>query len=107
MTTPSPAQQEVTQLLGDWSGGDASVRKSRSDVYRIFSKKKTTPSTRISDIVLFVGILRAQEGIRVTRAAKVPAGLILGQAERLDRWLVDRAGDFQTVVSLVRAQRLT
>jgi RNA polymerase sigma-70 factor (ECF subfamily) len=22
MTTPSPAQQEVTQLLGDWSGGD-------------------------------------------------------------------------------------
>ena len=23
MTTPSPAQQEVTQLLGDWSGGDA------------------------------------------------------------------------------------
>ena len=23
MTTPSPSQQEVTQLLGDWSGGDA------------------------------------------------------------------------------------
>ena len=23
MTTPSPTQQEVTQLLGDWSGGDA------------------------------------------------------------------------------------
>src|SRR2546430_10101781 len=22
MTTPSPSQQEVTQLLGDWSGGD-------------------------------------------------------------------------------------
>src|SRR5260370_17787222 len=22
MTTPSPAQREVTQLLGDWSGGD-------------------------------------------------------------------------------------
>ena len=22
MTTASPAQQEVTQLLGDWSGGD-------------------------------------------------------------------------------------
>src|ERR1044071_2334288 len=22
MTTPSPIQQEVTQLLGDWSGGD-------------------------------------------------------------------------------------
>ncbi len=22
MTTPSSAQQEVTQLLGDWSGGD-------------------------------------------------------------------------------------
>jgi RNA polymerase sigma factor (TIGR02999 family) len=22
MTTPSPAEQEVTQLLGDWSGGD-------------------------------------------------------------------------------------
>src|SRR6266700_275989 len=22
MTTPSPAHQEVTQLLGDWSGGD-------------------------------------------------------------------------------------
>jgi RNA polymerase sigma-70 factor, ECF subfamily len=22
MTMPSPAQQEVTQLLGDWGGGD-------------------------------------------------------------------------------------
>ena len=22
MTMPSPTQQEVTQLLGDWSGGD-------------------------------------------------------------------------------------
>src|SRR5258707_5545755 len=22
MTTPSPAQQEITQLLSDWSGGD-------------------------------------------------------------------------------------
>ena len=22
MATPSPSQQEVTQLLGDWSGGD-------------------------------------------------------------------------------------
>ena len=59
-----------------------------------------------NNIVLFVGILRAQEGSR-DLARKVRADFILDQAERLDRWLVDRAGDFQTVVLLIRAQRLT
>jgi hypothetical protein len=42
------------------------------------------------------------------RAVKIPRfrAVVLDQVERMDRWLVDRAVDFQTVVSLIRAQRL-
>ena len=59
-----------------------------------------------NNIVLFVGILQAQEGSR-DLARKVRADFILDQAERLDRWLIDCPGDFQTVVSLIRAHGLT
>jgi hypothetical protein len=42
------------------------------------------------------------------RAVKIPRfrAVMLDQVERMDRWLVDRAVDFKTVVSLIRAQRL-
>jgi len=73
-------------------------------VFRLFvcagssAKAESPPKTRHHCAVFFIAS---------GRAVKIPRfrAVVLDRVERMDRWLVDRAVDFKTVVSLTRAQR--
>jgi hypothetical protein len=73
---PVLRRREVTLLLGDWSGGGEGALE------------KLFPLVQSE---LYLGCFSGCD-VRSSRAR--------------DCWLVDRAVDFQTVASLIRAQRL-